>query len=269
MRSRGPRLSHVVGEVVVRGTNIIRGYVDDPAADAEAFTGDGWFRTGDVGSLDEDGYLFLKGRLKEVINRGGQKIAPQEVEKALLAHPAVVEAAAFAVPDGRLGEAVGAAVVLRPGWVVGEGGLRAFAAERLSAYKTPARVVVVDRLPTGPTGKPRRVGLAESLGLVGRSAGSGAGADRTPQTALEARVAGVWSAVLGVDRVGAEDDFLVLGGDSLLATQVVARLAVEFGLDLSMALFFHASTVAAMAAVVGECLRVEAERHQVAAEDAR
>jgi acyl carrier protein len=107
------------------------------------------------------------------------------------------------------------------------------------------------------------------LGLVGRSVGSGVGVDRTPQTALEARVAGVWSAVLGVDRVGAEDDFLVLGGDSLLATQVVARLAVEFGLDLSMALFFHASTVAAMAAVVGECLRVEAERHQVAAEDAR
>jgi acyl-CoA synthetase (AMP-forming)/AMP-acid ligase II len=234
-----------VGEVVVRGPNVIRGYLDDPAADAKAFTADGWFRTGDLGSVDEDGFLFLAGRVKEVINRGGQKVAPQEVEAVLLAHPAVVEAVAFAVPDARVGEAVGAAVVLRPGLVVGEGGLRAFAGERLSAYKTPVRVVVVERLPTGPTGKPRRVGLAAELGLGRRpgQAARSAVANEPSRTALEARVTRVWSAVLGVDGIGAEDDFLALGGDSLLATKVVARLGAELGVDLAVAAFFDAPTV--------------------------
>jgi len=259
------------GEVVVRGPGIIRGYVDDPAADAEAFTADGWFRTGDLGALDADGYLFLRGRLKEVINRGGQKVAPQEVEAALLAHQAVLEAAAFSVPDHRFGEAVGAAVVLRPGWSVDEGDLRAFAGQRLSAYKTPARVVVVERLPKGPSGKQRRVGLADELGLVGDRGGWAASvpAGGPPRTPLEATVGRVWAEVLGVDEVGTEDDFLALGGDSLLASRVVARLRAVLGLDLSMAAFFDASTGAAMAGVLeGKLLRPEVERVPVAAQSA-
>ena len=215
-----------VGEVVVRGASIIRGYVDDPAADAEAFTADGWFRTGDLGSLDDDGYLFLAGRLKELINRGGEKVSPGEVEQALLAHPAVAEAVGFALPDERLGEAVGAAVVLRDGCAATERELRGFVAERLAYHKVSRQIVFLDALPMGPTGKPRRIGLAQTLGLVPPPLPEPASREGfvPPRTPLEGLVAGIWAEVLAEDQVGAEDDFLALGGDSILAALVVARL---------------------------------------------
>ena len=156
------------GEVAIRGENVMGGYVANDAANAAAFTAGGWLRTGDWGSLDSDGYLTLLGRIKEIINRGGEKVSPAEVEDALLAHPAVAEAVVFAVPHDRLGEEVGAAVVLRDGVLrdsTGEPDLRTFAAGRLAAFKVPRTVVFVDTLPKGPTGKVARLGLAERLGL--------------------------------------------------------------------------------------------------------
>jgi len=153
------------GEVVVRGPNIMRGYENNPEANARAFT-DGWFRTGDEGYLDEDGYLFLTGRLKELINRGGEKVSPREVDEVLLRHPAVAQALAFALPHERLGEEVAAAVVLREGASASEGELRDYAAARLAPFKVPRRIVILDEIPKGPTGKPQRIGLAEKLGLV-------------------------------------------------------------------------------------------------------
>ena len=153
-----------IGEIVIRGPNVMHGYANNPEANARAFT-QGWFRTGDQGYMDEDGYVFITGRLKEIINRGGEKISPREVDEVLLDHPAVAQAVTFALPDADLGEDVAAAVVLRePGATEKE--LRRFASLRLAPFKVPRRIVIVDEIPKGPTGKIQRIGLAERLGLT-------------------------------------------------------------------------------------------------------
>jgi acyl-CoA synthetase (AMP-forming)/AMP-acid ligase II len=155
-----------VGEVVIRGPNVTPGYLNNPEANASAFR-DRWFLTGDQGVLDGDGYLTITGRLKEIINRGGEKVAPLEVDNVLSAHPAVAQALAFAMPHPKLGEEVAAAVVLREGQEVGEAALRAFASEHLADFKLPRRIVFLDEIPKGATGKLQRIGLAEKLGLSG------------------------------------------------------------------------------------------------------
>jgi len=148
------------GEVVIRGPSVIDGYADNPEANAAAFT-DGWFRTGDQGVLDPDGYLALVGRLKEMINRGGEKIAPREIDEVLLQHPAVGEAVAFGSPHPAWGEEVAAAVVLKE--PVDEKELLAFARERLADYKVPSKLYVVDAIPRTATGKIQRRSVAEAL----------------------------------------------------------------------------------------------------------
>jgi oxalate---CoA ligase len=152
------------GEVAIRGATVVDGYENNPEANAAAFT-DGWFRTGDEGRLDEDGYLFLTGRLKEQINRGGEKISPLEVDDILLGHPAVAEAVTFAIPHDKLGEDVGAAVVLVVGHEVSEGDLRAHVGRQLAPFKVPARILFLTELPKGATGKVQRIGLAARLAL--------------------------------------------------------------------------------------------------------
>ena len=137
---------------------------NNPEANAKAFT-DGWFRTGDQGYLDEDGYLFLTGRLKEIINRGGEKVSPLEIDGVLLRHPAIAQAVTFALPHDKLGEEVAAAVVLEDGADVSERDVRAFASEHLADFKVPRKVVFVLEIPKGPTGKLQRIGLAEQLGI--------------------------------------------------------------------------------------------------------
>lgn len=153
------------GEVVIRGPNVTHGYRHNPQANADSFV-DGWFRTGDQGVIDADGYLRLTGRLKEIINRGGEKISPREIDEILLDHPAIEQAVAFAVPHDKLGEDVAVAVVLREHQKVSEQAIRAFAAERLADFKVPRKVVFVDEIPKGATGKLQRIGLAEKLGLT-------------------------------------------------------------------------------------------------------
>jgi acyl-CoA synthetase (AMP-forming)/AMP-acid ligase II/acyl carrier protein len=150
------------GEIVVRGVNVMAGYEDDPETTAASFR-EGWFRTGDLGHLDADGFLFITGRLKEIINRGGEKIAPREVDEALLAHPAVREAVTFGVPHRTLGEDVAAAVVLAEGAAVTSAALRRFAAERVSAFKVPRQIVLLREIPRGLTGKPDRAALARAV----------------------------------------------------------------------------------------------------------
>ena len=152
------------GEVVIRGANVMAGYRSNPEANARAFA-DGWFRTGDQGFRDADGYFTITGRLKELINRGGEKVSPREIDEALLAHPAVAQAVAFAVPHARLGEEVGAAVVLEQGVRLTQRQLREFAAERLAGHKVPRTVVFLESIPKGPSGKLKRVGLARELGI--------------------------------------------------------------------------------------------------------
>lgn len=153
-----------VGEVVIRGPNVTPGYAGNPDANARAFT-DGWFRTGDQGRIDEEGYLFLTGRLKEQINRGGEKVSPLEVDVVLLDHPCIAQVVTFGVPHAKLGEEVGAVVVLHPGQVATEQEIRDFCATRLAAYKVPRHILLRDDIPKGATGKVQRIGLAAKLGL--------------------------------------------------------------------------------------------------------
>jgi len=164
------RLVDGTGEVVISGPNVTPGYEGNPEANAKNFFhADGlrWFRTGDQGALDGDGYLHLTGRLKEIINRGGEKISPLEVDGVLLDHPAVQQVVAFAMPHARLGEEVAAAVVLREGHGATEREIREFAAARMADFKVPRRVVILDEIPKGATGKVQRIGLAQKLGLGG------------------------------------------------------------------------------------------------------
>jgi acyl-CoA synthetase (AMP-forming)/AMP-acid ligase II len=153
-----------VGEIVIRGPNVTDGYIENPSANATAFT-DGWFRTGDQGTLDAGGYLTLTGRLKEIINRGGEKISPREVDEILLDHPAVAQVVTFAMPHDKLGEDVAAAVVLAEGMEATERELRDFVSQRLADFKVPRKLLFLDEIPKGATGKLQRIGLAEKLGL--------------------------------------------------------------------------------------------------------
>ena len=153
------------GEVVIRGDNVTSGYENNPTANDECFVG-GWFRTGDQGVMDEDGYLTITGRLKEIINRGGEKISPREVDDVLMDHVAVQQCVTFAMPHKSLGEEVAAAVVLRDGEDADEKDIRTFAGERLATFKVPRKIIILDEIPKGATGKLQRIGLAEKLGVA-------------------------------------------------------------------------------------------------------
>lgn len=159
-----------VGEIVISGQNVTAGYDGNEKANAESFLvdetdGSTWFRTGDQGWLDADGYLFISGRLKEIINRGGEKVSPREVDEVLMNHPAVSQAVTFALSHPKLGEDVAAAIVLKEGSDIDETILRSFAAQFIAAFKVPRKIVFVDEIPKGPTGKLQRIGLAKTLGL--------------------------------------------------------------------------------------------------------
>jgi acyl-CoA synthetase (AMP-forming)/AMP-acid ligase II len=157
------------GEVVISGPNIMPGYENNVDANKNSFfefEGRRWFRTGDQGAFDADGYLTLTGRLKEIINRGGEKISPLEVDEVLMDHPEIVQVVTFAVPHEKLGEDVAAAVVVEENSGVTESDLRAFAAERMVDFKVPKKIVIISEIPKGATGKLQRIGLAEKLGLI-------------------------------------------------------------------------------------------------------
>lgn len=166
MSETGPSLlsQGEVGEVVIKGDNVTPGYENNPKANAENFV-EGWFRTGDQGVMDEDGYVTITGRLKEIINRGGEKISPREVDDVLMDHAAIQQVVTFAMPHKSLGEEVAAAVVLREGEEASESDIRSFASERLASFKVPRKVVFLDEIPKGATGKLQRIGLAEKLGI--------------------------------------------------------------------------------------------------------
>ena len=160
---RGTRLEHT-GEIVIRGANVTAGYENNPGANADGFLG-GWFRTGDQGVMDEDGYVSITGRLKEIINRGGEKISPREVDEILMDHPAVAQVVCFGMPHPKLGEEVAAVVVLREGQAATERELQTFVAGRAADYKVPKKILFMDEIPKGATGKLQRIGLAQKLGL--------------------------------------------------------------------------------------------------------
>ena len=215
------------GEIVIRGETVTSGYEGNSSANASAFI-DGWFRTGDAGHVDKDAYIYLTGRIKEMINRGGEKIAPREIDEALVEHQAVAQAIAFAVPHLTLGEDAAAAVVLRDGMDVSEAELRSYLLDKLASFKVPSRFVFVDNIPKGPTGKPQRIGLAKTLAtkLVEPF--------RLPATPVESSLAQIWQEILDVDRIGAADNFFMLGGDSLSTARVLARVNRRFDVHLTL-----------------------------------
>uniref|UniRef100_A0A1D1XX42 4-coumarate--CoA ligase n=1 Tax=Anthurium amnicola TaxID=1678845 RepID=A0A1D1XX42_9ARAE len=155
-----PQPAHVNGEVCIRGSNVTKGYKNNPEANKAAFRF-GWFHTGDLGFLDSDGYLHLVGRIKELINRGGEKISPIEVDDVLLSHPDVGQAVAFGVPDDKYGEEINCAVIPKEGVKLDEGGVVSFCRRNLAAFKVPKRVFVTDSLPRTATGKIQRRIVAE------------------------------------------------------------------------------------------------------------
>jgi len=165
MNEKGKLLgTNIPGEIVIQGPNVTKGYENNPKANAENFT-KGWFRTGDQGIMDEEGYVTITGRLKEIINRGGEKISPREVDEILMEHPAVLQVVTFAIPHEKLGEEVGAVVVLREGKTATEKEIRDFVSTLLADFKVPKKILFMDELPKGATGKLQRIGLAAKLGL--------------------------------------------------------------------------------------------------------
>lgn len=239
------------GEVAIRGDNVTPGYWTDPEANQSAYMS-GWFRTGDQGYFDADGYLFLTGRLKEVINRGGEKISPREVDEVLLDHPSIAQAVTFAIPHERLGEEIGVAVVARPGCTVTEAEVREFTAGWLPHFKVPRLVRIVDEIPEGPMGKPQRIGLAAKLGIQTIDDAQPAGAAFVaPRSEVEEKIARIWCRLLRVERAGIHDTFAFLGGDSLATVNMLETVREQFGVDLPFWRFLESGTIATLAAEIG------------------
>lgn len=248
-----------VGEVLVRGDGVTTGYERNPSANANAFI-DGWLRTGDQGYLDRDGYLFLTGRLKEIVNRGGEKVMPAEVEDMLLSMPEVAAAAAFGVDHKTLGEDLAAAVVLAPAYsaltdqTAIAARLRAALFDRLAPHKIPSRLIIVDALPKNATGKLQRRQLPALLEQM--SATHAERAEASAGSPVQALVVECWKEVLELDRVDVEDNFFGLGGDSLSGARVVARVNDRLKINMPIeALFIH-PTVAEFAEAVSATVPV-------------
>lgn len=206
------------GQVMLRGPSVMPGYILGDVDGELSGLRDGWLPTGDLGIVDSDGYLTILGRSKEIINRGGEKIAPYDVEKALLCHPAVREAAAFAVPHPRLGENVGAAVVLHPGVEATQTQLIDFIYERLAPFQMPRSVHIVESMPLGATGKISRPQLSATFVNHRRS-------NDQPYASLDILIAEIWQRHLKCTDIGMDDDFFELGGDSLQATEMLLEVA--------------------------------------------
>ena len=251
------------GEVVLRGPTVMPAYLDNPEANREAFH-DGWFRTGDIGRLDADGFLFLAGRRKELINRGAQKVFPQEVDDALMRHPAVGQAATFAIPHLSLGEDVVACAVLRAGARVSERELREFTSQQLAPFKIPRRIFFVSDIPQTASGKPKRLKLTRRYGedlATARRAEPGPSTSRQP-TEMEAMLLATWAAVLGIEPPRVDDDFFELGGDSLSAALMLSRVLDSVGRgqeQFVQAEFLNRPTVSSLAQILSS--RPEALPH--------
>lgn len=217
------------GEILVRGDNVFTGYAVAPGDSDERgeFIG-GWFRTGDEGYLDEDGYLFITGRIKDVINRGGEKISPLEVDLALMSHPAILDAACFARPHDSLGEEIYAAIVVAPGIASDDHTLRSFLAEKVSAYKIPRRLFRCDHIPRTAGGKLQRRLVADFC--VAGAARDNQAQAKSPQSPLAKLIARMWKEILQLEAVSTTDNFFELGGDSLKAARFIQML--ESHLDL-------------------------------------
>lgn len=230
------------GQIVVRGPAVIQSYWNNPQADHTAFR-NGWLLTGDLGYLDDERFLYVTGRIKDIINRGGEKILPQEIDDILLTHPLVSEAVAFPVPHPTLGEDVAAAVVLVQKAQITETELRQFVAQRLASFKVPRRIVFLAEIRKGPTGKAHRGELFLETGLIQTVAAA--------VTPIEQRLETIWKRILRIETIGLQDDFFSAGGDSLALTVLMAEIELEFGVNGDVhERFFALPTIATLAEIL-------------------
>ena len=234
------------GEIVARGDGMATHYLNDAQRTAESFR-DGWFHTGDLGSIDRDGFLTIKGRIKQVIDYGGESISPEEIEGVLSAHPEVETAVCFAIPHSSLGQQVAAAAVLGAGARATESDLKRYLRARLAHFKVPRKIVLVNEIPVGPTGKVLRDKAVTELTSAGWLSGDRAAAKRGPTTPLETRLVDLWSRQLKRNDIGIDDDFFLLGGDSLQAIDLFLRIEKELGQVLPRSILLEASTVGELA----------------------
>jgi amino acid adenylation domain-containing protein len=252
------------GEIVIRGHSITKGYENNLEANEASFT-NGWFRTGDQGYLDTEGYLYITGRIKEIINRGGEKIAPFEIDNILLKHPAVQQAVTFPITHPSLGEDVVAAVVLKKTRTVTQQELQSFVAKHLADFKIPRRIIFLSDIPKGPTGKIQRLKLAAQLKLSAEKAPK----SNFPKPGTMKRSAWIstlmeiWKAVMGLTEIDPDDNFFQMGGDSIQAAQILARVKNTFGVELSYVIFLNAPTVDGMASAIADLQKTPASRKTV------
>lgn len=237
------------GEILVGGPTLMAGYLDAPELNRASFV-DGWLKTGDIGSFDDDGFLTLHGRQKDLISRGAEKIWPVEIESVLMQHPAIAEAAAFAVPHPRLGEDVFAAVVLRHGMAARELELRTFLSQQLSAFKVPRQIKIVDKLPKGLAGKLLRRRLSEAFApntmpnfdLI----------TSPNENTLTLELTDIWKRLLNTASIGLDDDFFDSGGDSLLATELLSEIEKLTGQVVPASALFETATIRQLAKRISE-----------------
>ena len=230
------------GEVAVKGLNVTAGYEAAPEDNQRSFL-DGWFRTGDLGRFDDAGYLYLTGRVKDMINRGGEKVTPQEVDEILQQYPGIADAATFAVPHPTLGEDVAALVVPRAGESIDVPELQAYLRARLAFFKVPKAIHVVDAIPRGANGKLQRAQLTKMFADVVR-----AQVMRPPfvqpETVVARALAAMWAEILETDDIGMNDDFFDIGGDSLKAASFINALQQQWGETIYVSSVFDAPTLA-------------------------
>jgi acyl-coenzyme A synthetase/AMP-(fatty) acid ligase/thioesterase domain-containing protein/acyl carrier protein len=240
------------GEVAVRGDVVFSGY-EDPAENVSAFTG-GYFRTGDIGYIDTEGYLFLTGRKKELINKGGEKFSPQEIDAVLASHPGVREAMAFRIDDPVLGEDVAAMVVLSDE-KVSEHDIRSYLLKRMIQFKVPRTICFVDQIPKGPTGKLLRYAGTRQYNSVSlrerKTPEVPAGAHTPPDSILTDKIIRIWNDVLDVKSLSPDDDFFHCGGNSLTAIELLIKIQRVFQITFPPDTIYLYPTVRKQALLIG------------------
>jgi oxalate---CoA ligase len=246
------------GEIAIKGPNVFSGYERNPKANETSFTR-GWLRTGDLGYRDSDGYLFITGRIKEIINKGGEKVSPREIDEVFFNHPDVSAAVAFGFPHQTLGEDIALAVVPAPGKRITVTQLRHYALQRLAPFKVPSKFFIVSEIPKGVTGKISRKSLPALFNLsegekhadnVGPEARSVTG----PRNSQDARLIGIWQDVLGIAPVGIDDDFFMLDGTSLAAADMVAQIYKNIGTRLAPTILYRTPSIRELSDFIGRGL---------------
>lgn len=247
-----------VGEIAIKGSTVIDGYFDDAEANENMFR-QGWFYTGDLGWVDNDGFLFLTGRKKEMINKGSEKILPQEIEDVVITHPEVIEVAVFAYPHSRLGEDIAAAIVSKNNLTHDE--IKLFVAKHLAPYKIPRLILFVDEIPKSSTGKIQRNQLYKHFfdtGFITTEI-----INESDLNPLELQIADVWKELLKIENIKRTDDFFLLGGDSLMAQQMHVRIEERFSINIPVELVLKSASLEGFTNEISEILRLNSESENI------